>query len=76
MTDDSPSWDNTFNTLEAFPQYQIIMVWSKIWNLRSQSTLKKIENLKTFFCWFTVLPFNYNEGKMVFLTKMLFLNEI
>ena len=40
MTDDSPSWDNTFNTLEAFPQYQIIMVWSKIWNLRSQSTLK------------------------------------
>ena len=35
----------------------------------------KIKNLKTAFCWFTVLLFDCNEGKMVFfLSKILFLN--
>ena len=40
-----------------------------------KSTLKKIKNLKTTFCWFTVL-LDYNEEKVFFWTKLLFLNEI
>ena len=35
-----------------------------------------MKNLKTNFFWFTVLLFEYNEEKMGFLTKILFLNEI
>ena len=37
---------------------------------------QEMKNLKTNFCWFTVLLFEYNEGKIGFLTKILFLNEI
>ena len=44
--------------------------------LRSQSTLKKMKKIKTIFCWVTVLLIAYNEGKIGFLTKILFLNEI
>ena len=40
-----------------------------------KSTLKKIKILKTTFCWFTVL-LDYNEKKVFFWTKLLFLNEI
>ena len=35
-----------------------------------------MKNLKTGFCWLTVLLFDYDEGKIVFLAKVLFLNEI
>ena len=41
-----------------------------------KSTLKKIKNLKITFCWFTVLLLDYNEKKVFFWTKLLFLNEI
>ena len=44
--------------------------------IKVSECLWKMKNLKTNFCWFTVLLFECNEGKMGFLTKILLLNEI